>query len=111
MPVLPMLRQPGSSPRKLIETRRAKTAKTGLVRSMREAVPKACARNLPHDPYPRKDGWMNLTSLFIALLLFGGALAIVQAAPIDGTVKRIIQVVAIVALVIWVLRHLPAITS
>jgi hypothetical protein len=53
---------------------------------------------------------MNLTSLFIALLLFGGALAIVQAAPIDGTVKRIIQVVAIVALVIWVLRHLPAIT-
>jgi hypothetical protein len=52
---------------------------------------------------------MNLTALFIALLLFGGALAIVQYAPIDATVKKIIQVVAIVALVIWVLRQFPTI--
>ena len=47
---------------------------------------------------------MSLIGLLIALILFGALLAIVNLIPIDATVKRIIQIVAIVALVIWVLK-------
>lgn len=47
---------------------------------------------------------MDLITVFIALILFGAGLYIVGLLPIDGTVKRIIQVVAIVALVVWLLR-------
>lgn len=53
---------------------------------------------------------MSLISLLIALIIIGAVLYIVGLLPIDGTVKRIIQVVAIVALVIWLLRNFaPAI--
>lgn len=45
-----------------------------------------------------------LIHLLIVLIVFGAVLYIVGLLPIDGTVKRIIQVVAIVALVIWLLR-------
>lgn len=47
---------------------------------------------------------MDLITVLIALILFGAGLYLVQLLPIDGTVKRIIQVIAIVALVIWLLR-------
>lgn len=49
---------------------------------------------------------MSIISLLIVLLLFGAVLYLVSLAPIDGTVKRIIQVVAIVFLIIWVLTKL-----
>lgn len=47
---------------------------------------------------------MTLIPLLIALIIIGAILYIVSLLPIDGTIKRIIQVVAIVALVIWLLR-------
>ena len=47
---------------------------------------------------------MDLVTVIIALIVVGAALAIVQRIPIDGNVKFIIQVVAIVALVVWLLR-------
>lgn len=47
---------------------------------------------------------MSLISLLIVLLVFGAVLYVVGLVPIDATVKRIIQVVAIFALVIWLLR-------
>jgi hypothetical protein len=49
---------------------------------------------------------MSLISLLIVLLIFGGVLYLVSLAPIDGTIKRIIQVVAILFLIIWVLTKL-----
>jgi hypothetical protein len=49
---------------------------------------------------------MPIISLLIVLLIFGAVLYLVSLAPIDGTVKRIIQVVAIVFLIIWVLTKL-----
>lgn len=49
---------------------------------------------------------MSIISLLIVLLLFGAVLYLVSLVPIDGTVKRIIQVVAIVFLIIWVLTKL-----
>lgn len=48
---------------------------------------------------------MSLISLVIALILIGAVLYIANLLPTDGTVKRIIQVVLIVALVIWLLQH------
>ncbi len=47
---------------------------------------------------------MSLITILIALIVFGAVLYIVGLLPIDGTVKTIIQVVAIVALVIWLLK-------
>lgn len=49
---------------------------------------------------------MSLITILIALIIFGAVLYIVGLLPIDATVKKIIQVVAIVALVIWLLRAL-----
>ena len=46
-----------------------------------------------------------LIQLLIVLIVFGAVLYIVGLLPIDATVKRIIQVVAIVALVIWLLQR------
>lgn len=51
---------------------------------------------MPHD----------LLQVLVALVVFGAALYIVGLLPIDATIKRVIQVVAILALVIWVLRLL-----
>lgn len=45
-----------------------------------------------------------LIHLLIVLIVLGAVLYVVSLLPIDGTVKRIIQVVAIVALVIWLLK-------
>jgi len=47
---------------------------------------------------------MDLVSLLIALIVLGAVIYVVGLLPIDGTVRRIIQVVAIVALVVWLLR-------
>lgn len=47
-----------------------------------------------------------MVEILIALIIFGAALYIVQLLPIDGTVKRVIQVIAIVLLCIWALRLL-----
>lgn len=53
---------------------------------------------------------MSLIAILIALIVFGAVLYVVGLLPIDATVKRIIQVVAIVALVVWLLTKLaPAI--
>lgn len=49
---------------------------------------------------------MSLIPLLVALLIIGAVLYIVSIMPIDATVKRIIQVVAIVAVCIWVLEQL-----
>ncbi len=46
-----------------------------------------------------------LIHLLIVLIVFGAVLYIVGLLPIDGTVKRIIQVIAIVALVVWLLMR------
>lgn len=46
----------------------------------------------------------SLITLLVALLIFGALLYIVSMLPIDATIKRIIQVIAIVALAIWLLR-------
>lgn len=47
---------------------------------------------------------MSLISLLIALIIIGAVLYVVGLLPIDATVKRIIQAVAIVVLVVWLLR-------
>ncbi len=49
---------------------------------------------------------MDLVTLLIVLIIFGAVLYIVSLLPIDGTVKRIIQVIAIVALVIWLVKEM-----
>lgn len=49
---------------------------------------------------------MSLIAILIALIVFGLVLYIVGLLPIDATVKRIIQAVAIVLLVIWLLLKL-----
>ena len=45
-----------------------------------------------------------MLELLIVLIVLGAGLYILQLLPIDGTIKRIIMVVAIVAVVIWLLR-------
>lgn len=45
-----------------------------------------------------------MIQLLIALIVFGALLAIVQLLPIDSRIKQIIIIVAIVAVVIWLLR-------
>jgi hypothetical protein len=47
-----------------------------------------------------------LLHLIIALIVIGALLYIVQLLPIDATFKRVIQVIAIVAAVIWSLKVL-----
>lgn len=49
---------------------------------------------------------MDLMQFIVALVIVGALLYILQLLPIDGTIKRIIQVVVIVVLVIWALRLL-----
>lgn len=53
-----------------------------------------------------------MLELLIVLIIFGAVLYIVNLLPIDGTVKRIIQVIAIVLICIWALRLLaPSLSS
>lgn len=47
---------------------------------------------------------MDLITVIIALILVGAAVYIANVLPIDNTFKTIIKVVAVVALVIWLLR-------
>lgn len=49
---------------------------------------------------------MDLVSLLIALIVAGAILYLVSIIPIDATIKTIINVIAIVFLVIWLLRAL-----
>jgi hypothetical protein len=48
----------------------------------------------------------GLTEFLIVLVIIGAALYLLQLLPIDGTIKRIIQVVVIVILAIWAIRML-----
>jgi len=45
-----------------------------------------------------------MLQLLILLVVVGAALYILQMVPIDGTIKRIIQVIVIVILVIYALK-------
>lgn len=47
-----------------------------------------------------------MLSLLIALIIIGALLYVVDILPIDATFKRIVQVIAIVAAVIWAIRVL-----
>lgn len=47
---------------------------------------------------------MDLVSIIIALIVVGAIVYLIGILPIDGTFKTIIKVVAIVALVIWLLQ-------
>ena len=47
---------------------------------------------------------MPLVTIIIALILVGAIVYVAGILPIDPTFKTIIKVVAIVALVIWLLR-------
>ena len=46
---------------------------------------------------------MPILQILIGLILIGAVLYIVSLLPIDATIKRVIQVVAIVFVVIWIL--------
>ena len=48
----------------------------------------------------------GLISLLILLIIIGALLYVVSILPIDGTIKTIIYVVAIVAVAVWLLKHL-----
>jgi hypothetical protein len=50
-----------------------------------------------------------MIELLIALIIVGALLYLANLLPIDPTMKRIIQVIVIVAVAIYVLRHLGAI--
>ena len=45
----------------------------------------------------------TLVQLVIALVILGAILYILSLLPIDGTVKRIINVIVVVVLVVWLL--------
>ena len=45
-----------------------------------------------------------LLSILITLIVFGAVLYLVTLLPIDAMIKRVIQVVAIVVLIIWLLQ-------
>lgn len=47
-----------------------------------------------------------MISLLIALIIIGAILYVVQLLPIDGTIKQIIIVIAVVLLAIWAIRVL-----
>lgn len=49
-----------------------------------------------------------MIELVIALIIVGALLYLSEMLPIDATIKRIIQVIVIVAIAIYVLRHLGA---
>lgn len=47
-----------------------------------------------------------MLNILVALIIIGALLYLLRLLPIDATVKRIIQVIAIVILVVWLLREL-----
>lgn len=52
-----------------------------------------------------------MLSLLITLVVIGALLSPVLLLPIDGVVKQIIYVIAIVAVLIWVLRHFDGVVG
>lgn len=48
---------------------------------------------------------MDIVALLIALIVIGAILYCITLLPIDATIKRVIQVVAIVAVLVWLLRQ------
>jgi len=52
-----------------------------------------------------------MLNIIVALLIIGALLYLLQYLPIDGTIKRIIQVIAIVVLAIWLLKELWPMTG
>ena len=46
-----------------------------------------------------------LVTLIVVLIVVGALLYILQLAPFDATIKRIIQVIVIVAVLIYLLRN------
>lgn len=50
-----------------------------------------------------------MIELLILLIVVGAALYLANLLPIDATIKKIIQVVVIVAVLVYVLRNLGAI--
>lgn len=49
---------------------------------------------------------ISLIGIVIALILIGVALYFVNLIPMDGTIRRIIQIVVIVVVVLWLLQSL-----
>lgn len=49
---------------------------------------------------------MNLTDLIVLLVLLGVGLYLLDLIPMDATIKRIIQVVVILVVVLWVVQGL-----
>jgi len=49
---------------------------------------------------------MGLTEILIFVLILGAALAILQLAPINETVKQIGYILVVVYAIIWALQHL-----
>jgi len=47
---------------------------------------------------------MTLIGLLIVLVVFGVALYLINLVPMDGTVKKVIQVIAILFLILYVLQ-------
>ena len=47
---------------------------------------------------------MDLIQLVIYLVVLGLVLYVISILPIDGTIKRIIHVVVIIAVVLWLLQ-------
>lgn len=45
-----------------------------------------------------------MIDILIALIIVGALLYLLQLLPLDSTIKRVIQVVAVVLVVIWLLR-------
>lgn len=50
-----------------------------------------------------------MISLLITLIVIGAVLYLITLLPIDGTIKQIIYVVAIVFVLIWLLRNLGSV--
>lgn len=53
-----------------------------------------------------------MVELIILLVIVGAALYLVELIPIDATIKRVIQVIVIVCVIVYALRFLaPALPS
>lgn len=47
---------------------------------------------------------MSLISLVIVLIIIGALLYVVSLLPIDGTIKKIINIVVIIVVLLWILQ-------
>lgn len=52
-----------------------------------------------------------LINLIISLVVLGLILYLIDMLPIDGKIKRIIHIVAIIVAILWILRALGVITG